>query len=195
MDLLELSSDKVSNENDGEIEYAYNASMAPEFKAFSFENKVGDIDVVGTSFGFHIIEILEQKSYNKALKVATLAREIEPSDQTLQDVFNKVSKFEIAAKDADFNALAEENELTVKPVTFKELDENIPGLGSQRPVVRWAFEDDTEVGDYKRIVKETINTYLNVYEHSVVPEAKFCFESATKLFKEMKELHDLGQIN
>ena len=52
-----------------------------------------------------------------------------------------------------------------------------------------------EVGDYKRIVKETINTYLNVYEHSVVPEAKYCFESATKLFKEMKELHDLGTID
>jgi heme oxygenase len=52
-----------------------------------------------------------------------------------------------------------------------------------------------EVGDYKRIVKETINTYLNVYEHSVVPEAKFCFESATKLFKEMKELHDLGKTD
>ena len=52
-----------------------------------------------------------------------------------------------------------------------------------------------EVGDYKRIVKETINTYLNVYEHSVVPEASFCFESATKLFKEMKELHDLGKTD
>ena len=47
-----------------------------------------------------------------------------------------------------------------------------------------------EVGDYKRIVRETINAYLNVYEHSVVPEAMFCFESATKLFAEMKELHD-----
>ena len=52
-----------------------------------------------------------------------------------------------------------------------------------------------EVGDYRRIVKETINSYLNVYEHSVVPEAMFCFESATKLFKEMKELHDLGKTN
>ena len=52
-----------------------------------------------------------------------------------------------------------------------------------------------EVGDYKRIIKETINTYLNVYEHSVVPEANYCFESATKLFKEMKELHDLGTID
>ena len=54
---------------------------------------------------------------------------------------------------------------------------------------------DKQVGEYRRIVKETINTYLNVYEHSVVPEAIYCFESATKLFKEMKELHDLGTID
>ena len=52
-----------------------------------------------------------------------------------------------------------------------------------------------EVGDYRRIVKETINSYLNVYEHSVVPEAINCFESAAKLFKEMKELHDLGKTD
>ncbi|WP_299127533.1 peptidylprolyl isomerase [uncultured Winogradskyella sp.] len=150
MDLLELSSDQVSNEKDGEIEFAYNAGMAPEFKAFSFENKKGDIDVVQTSFGYHVIEILEQKSFNKAIKLATVAHKIEPSDKTLQDVFNKVSKFEIAAKDGDFNALAEERELTVKPVTFKALDENIPGLGSQRQVVRWAFEEGTDVGEFKR---------------------------------------------
>ena len=54
---------------------------------------------------------------------------------------------------------------------------------------------DKQVGEYRRIVKETINTYLNVYEHSVVPEAIYCFESATKLFKEMKELHDLGKTD
>ncbi|SDG99510.1 peptidylprolyl isomerase [Winogradskyella thalassocola] len=149
MDLLELSSDKVSNEQDGEIEFDYLAGMAPEFKAFAFDNKEGDIDVVQTSFGYHIIEVLEQKSFNKAIKVATIASKIEPSDQTLQDVFNVMSKFEIAAKDGDFNALAKEGELNVKPITFKALDENIPGLGSQREVVRWAFDNDTEAGDYK----------------------------------------------
>ena len=69
LDLLELSSDKVSNEKDGEIEFAYNAGMAPEFKAFSFDNKKGDIEVVGTSFGYHIIEILEQKSFGKTIKL------------------------------------------------------------------------------------------------------------------------------
>ena len=61
----------------------------------------------------------------------------------------KCQNSKYAAKDADFNDLAKERELTVKPITFKELDENIPGLGSQREVVRWAFEEDREVGDYK----------------------------------------------
>ena len=149
LDLLDLSSDKVSNEDDGEIEFAYNAGMAPEFKAFAFDNKKGDIDVVGTSFGYHIIEILEQKSFNDTYKIGTLARKIEPSQKTLDEVFNSMSKFEIAAKDGDFTELAKERELAVKPITFKELDENIPGLGSQRQVVRWAFEETTDVGDYK----------------------------------------------
>ena len=54
---------------------------------------------------------------------------------------------------------------------------------------------DKQVGDYRRIVKETVNTYLNVYEHSVVPEAKYCFESATKLFKEMSQIHHLSYRN
>jgi peptidyl-prolyl cis-trans isomerase D len=149
MDLLDLSSDKVSNEKDGEIEFDYKAGMAPEFKAYAFDNKEGDVDVVGTSFGYHVIEVLEQKSFNQTVKLATLARKVEPSDQTLQDIFNKMSKFEIAAKDADFNELAKERDLNVKPITFKELDENIPGLGSQREVVRWAFNEDTDTGDFK----------------------------------------------
>ena len=60
---------------------------------------------------------------------------------------------------------------------------------------RYYIFKHNEVRDYRQTVKETINTYLNVYEHSVVPEAIFCFESAAKLFKEMKELHDLGTID
>ena len=49
-----------------------------------------------------------------------------------------------------------------------------------------------EAKEYKRIVKERIESYLNVYEINVLPEAIFCFESATKLFKEM---YDLGKTN
>jgi peptidyl-prolyl cis-trans isomerase D len=149
VDLLELSSDKVSNEKEGVIEFAYNQGFAPPFKAYSFDNKKGDMGVVETSFGYHIIEILNQTAFNNTLQLATVARKIEPSEKTNDDVFNAKQKFEIAAETGDFRELAAERNLTVKPVTFKELDENIPGLGSQRQVVRWAFDNETEVGDYK----------------------------------------------
>ena len=106
------------------IEFTYNQGFAPEFKAFSFDNKKGDLDVVETSFGYHIIEILDQSGFNDAVKLATVARKIEASEKTIDDVFNAKQKFEIAAEDGDFRTLAEERNLTVKPVTFKELDEN-----------------------------------------------------------------------
>lgn len=147
--VTEYSTDQGSVDNGGRYDwFAYNRMVAP-FRDFSFNGKTGDMGVVETAYGFHIIEIEGQKGESDTYKIGTLARKIEPSQKTLDDVFNSMSKFEIAAKDGDFNALAKEKGLTVKPITFKELDENIPGLGSQRQVVRWAFEETTDIGDYK----------------------------------------------
>ena len=57
---------------------------------------------------------------------------------------------------------------------------------------RYYIFKHNEAKEYKRIVKERIESYLNVYEINVLPEAIFCFECATKLFKEM---YDLGKTN
>lgn len=151
VDLLDFSIDKVSNEKEGVLDwYEYN-SMVPEFRDYTFENNKGDMGVVKTDFGFHVVEILDQKAKKRMVKVATLAQRIEPSENTIDDVFNRTSKFEIALQNNDFQEVAKENDVDVKPVNnIKELDENIPGLGSQRSIVRWAFEKGTKVGDYKR---------------------------------------------
>ena len=80
-----------------------------------------------------------------------LAHEIEPSETTIDRVFNETQKFEIAVADNDFKAVAEEKGYVVKPVTgVKDLDETIPGLGAQRPIVRWIYEENTGVGNFKR---------------------------------------------
>ncbi|WP_400076686.1 SurA N-terminal domain-containing protein [Winogradskyella sp. R77965] len=206
LDLLELSSDKVSNEKEGVIEFDYNAGMAPEFKAFAFDNKKGDVEVVGTSFGYHIIEILEQKSFNKAIKIATLADKIEPSEETLSQVFNDMSKFEIAAKGGDFNALAKERELAVKPITFKELDENIPGLGSQREVVRWAFDEDTDIGDFKnfpvsgfgfivaKLVEKNEEGLMSVEDASITAIPEIRIEKKAKMIRDKITATSIDEI-
>ncbi|MBT4916247.1 MAG: peptidylprolyl isomerase, partial [Formosa sp.] len=148
--LLELSSDKVSNEKDGEIEFAYTDGFADEFKAYSFENPKGSLGVVKTDFGYHVIEILSQGSKKQAYKMATIVQEIEPSVQTIDDVFKNKSKFEIAIADADFNEVATQSNYKTMPVSsIKILDESIPGIGMQRAIVRWSHEEGVEVGDFK----------------------------------------------
>jgi peptidyl-prolyl cis-trans isomerase D len=148
--MLVLSSDKVSNEKDGEIEFAYTDGFAAEFKAYSFENPKGSLGVVKTDFGYHVIEILSQGPKQQAYKVATIVQEIEPSVETVDEVFKNKSKFEIAIADADFGAVANDNNYKSMPVSsIKELDESIPGIGLQRAIVRWSFEDGVEEGDFK----------------------------------------------
>ncbi|WP_452227512.1 peptidylprolyl isomerase [Lacinutrix cladophorae] len=149
--LLDFSADTVSNEKEGVLDwFTYNA-MVPEFRDFTFENSKGDFGVVETVFGYHIIEILGQKNMQRTIKVATIARKIEPSEATISKVFRDAASFENAVANGVFQDVAKENNYTVRPVDgIKVLDENIPGLNSQRAIVRWAFEEDAEIGDIKK---------------------------------------------
>ena len=53
---------------------------------------------------------------------------------------------------ADFDDLSQENNYVPLPANgVKALAENVPGLqGNNRNIVRWAFEEDTEVNDVRR---------------------------------------------
>ena len=147
----EFSSDQGSIEKEGRYDWHPYNTMVSEFNDFEFEGKTGDLGVVKTAFGFHIIEIEGQKDKSKAVQVGTIARKIEPSEETISKVFRDASNFEINAGKGDFEALAKEGSYTIRPVNgIKVLDESIPGVGNQRPIVRWAFEEDVEIGDIKR---------------------------------------------
>jgi len=146
-----FSSDSGSMEKEGKYEdFAYN-TMVAEFRDFAFENKVGDIGVVKTQFGYHLIEVTDQKNMQKVYKVATISKEVEPSENTLNDVFSTASKFEVASKDGDFAKVAGEQGLEVKPVNkIGKLDTSLPGITSSRNIISWGFKEDTNIGDIKR---------------------------------------------
>ena len=145
------SSDKDSVEKGGFYDWYPYGQMVPEFRDFTFEGKTGDLGVVKTVFGFHIIEVKGQKGTSELYKVATIARKIEPSDATSDKVFRDASNFEVNIASKSFIAVSKEANYDVRPVkTIKELEENIPGLGAQRSIVRWSFDEKTKVGDVKR---------------------------------------------
>lgn len=147
----QFTSDKGSIEKGGRYEnFTYNAMVA-EFRDFAFEGKKGDIGIAKTNFGYHIIEIEAQKNMQRVLKVATLNKAIEASEETINEVFSQASKFEVEARKGDFNEVATAKSLEAKPVNkIGIMDENIPGVGPNRGIVSWAFDGETNVGDIKR---------------------------------------------
>lgn len=145
------NSDGPSAPRGGDLGYFQEGVMADEFNDFCFANEVGTIGLVETQFGFHIIKVDDKQDI---VQVATLSREIEPSEETINTLFTNATKFEMSATDAEpenFGDIAKEDNYTIRPVNkVKEMDESLPGLSAQRGIVQWAFNDDTKVGDIKR---------------------------------------------
>ena len=155
----EFSADTSNKEQAGDLGYFVPGMMIPAFENYVFDNSTGDIGVVETPLGYHVISIEDQTEAARAVKVATIAREIEASEKTMNDLFNEVTKFEISASEGDFAEVAKKENYEVKTVKdIKALEENIPGAGAQRRVIQWAFEDDAKVGDVRRF--DTNNGYI-----------------------------------
>lgn len=147
----EFSADASNKEEGGDLGWFSPGMMVPAFNDFVFRNNEGTIGVVETQFGYHVINIQEQTEREKAVKLATISRAIEPSEKSMNDLFAEVTNFELKAKEGNFEELAKSNGKEVRPVKdIQQLEESIPGLGAQRRIVQWAFEDGVEVGDIKR---------------------------------------------
>lgn len=149
--LARENSDGPSAPRGGDLGYFQEGVMADAFNNFCFGNEVGTIGMVETDFGFHVIKVDDKQDI---VQIATLSREIEPSEETINTLFTNATKFEMTTTDADpesFGDIAKESSYIVRPVNkIKEMDESLPGLSAQRGIVQWAFNDDTEVGDIRR---------------------------------------------
>lgn len=192
-----LSSDQGSLATDGVYDWHAEGTMVKEFNEFEINKNVGDMGVVKTQFGFHVMELMGRKSQKEAYKIATIEKKIIASLDTEDKLFREASNFELATAKKSFQDVAKETNKTVKPVnTIKALDENIPGVGNQREIVRWAFEEGREVGDVKRfnvaggdyvIVQVTAKNeagLMNVTDASVTALPEIRKEKKAKLIKD-----------
>ena len=147
-----FSSDKGSSEKGGEYDWFNYTRMVSEFRDFVFEGKTGDMGVVKTIFGFHIIKIDGQKNKQKAIKLATFSRKIEASLSTENTIFQNAEMVALElSNEKNLDDIAEERKLKVQSaIGLKVLDENVPTVGNERNIVVWAFNSDNKIGDFKR---------------------------------------------
>jgi len=154
MMLALTNSDDSSAQQGGDLGYFSPGQMVKPFNDFVFNNPVGKIGLVESEFGYHIINVTDKQD---AIRLATVAQKIEPSETTTNELYTKATKFEMDANsNKDFAAVAKAANLIINPVVkAKAMEEAFGAAGNQRQIIKWAFTSDTNVGDVKRF--EVVN--------------------------------------
>jgi peptidyl-prolyl cis-trans isomerase D len=151
--LLRLSEDPGKAMNSGVYDsITRNAQFVQEFKDFALNNPVGTKGVVKTQFGYHYMEVLNQRGSSPVFKLALFVLPIEASSETIAQATNEASMLAGNAKDEkSFNDYFEKTlkgkgyNKAIAP-NLRAMDYTITGItGSARELVRDVF--DAERGD------------------------------------------------
>lgn len=150
-------SDDGNKNTGGVYEYFEQGKMVIPFNDFCFDKPVGSKGVVKTDFGYHYVEVLGQKNFNPAYKIAYLSKPILASGETISAANTAASQFAATAKKGskEFAAAALKSNVNILTAAdIKQNDFNINGVGQSRSLVRWVYENKTgavsepvEVGD------------------------------------------------
>lgn len=145
---IQFSNDGGVKQNKGHYDWFPDGQMVPEFNQAVLDNKEGSVVLVETIFGYHIIRVDGKKDFSEKVKIARVDRAIEPSNQTYQEVYVKANEFASKCKTSEFDAVAEEMELTIRNMnSLTAMQENLPGQKEGRQIIIWAYGQDRVVND------------------------------------------------
>ncbi len=125
-----------------------NANFAPFFKTGT-ELNPNEMKVVETRIGYSLFMLVEKSAPVNKVKAAVLTRAIVPSNQTFQDTYMKASAFAGQNKTPEaFEKAAVSKGLQKRSApNIREMDNYVMGLPSAREMVRWAYAENTKVGE------------------------------------------------
>ncbi len=144
--VLKLSEDEGSNTPDkkGVYDYFAQGQMVETFNDFAFDKPVGSKGVVKTEFGYHYMEVLGQKNFQPAYKIAYLAKSVNPSQETVDAAMAEAQRFASASRSQkQYNeSVARFNKQSLQSMDIRKHDATVGGIGENRAFVRWVYENE-----------------------------------------------------
>ncbi|MDB5003747.1 MAG: peptidylprolyl isomerase [Mucilaginibacter sp.] len=136
-----FSIDKASGVKGGDLGTFGRGAMVPVFDNAVFNGKKGDIKIITSQFGVHLVEIQDQKGSSKVVKVATIDKPLSASQTTQSAAYSKAQAFLGSLNKDNFDAEAKKAGLkTNVSDDIQGVASSIPGLNDARDLVRWVFK-------------------------------------------------------
>jgi len=146
------SNDPGSASNGGDLGWFTKGQMVKEFEEACFKGNVGVIQKpVKTVYGYHIIKVTGK--LNEDFVLEKIVNKIQISGSTLDKIYQDASDFAYVAKESGFESEAKLMKYDIiETPPFTEDAVAIPGLGVNKALVKWAFENGLgEVSDVFKV--------------------------------------------
>jgi len=201
-DLAQIYSvDKTSAIKGGDLGWFKEGAMVAEFNEVCFTANKGDLTIVQSQFGIHLIEVTKKSRNVKKVQIAFVDRIVEPSSETYHHYYTQAAQFAGLLLNTDTtsfddlvtsNNLAKRNEERVIPSK-----QNISGLENSRGMIRWM--KDAQKGEISDVFEfgnnYVVATLTKINLEGDIPLEDVKTEIESKVRKKQKGKMIVDEIN
>lgn len=148
----QFSQDPGSAINGGDLDWFADGVMVPEFNEACFNGKKGDITLVQSQFGYHIINIQDRGVESKKYCIATIEKSLQYSQRTQQQVYAQANAFAVSIKNAGSFSTVVDSSNVIKRVgrAIRSNAQSVNSIRHARELVKWAYE--ASIGDVSKVL-------------------------------------------
>lgn len=173
-----------SKDKGGDLGTFSRGQMVPAFENAAFNGKPGDLKVVTSQFGVHLIKIEKQVGSSKVAKLAYIEKGLVSSNKTRDAAYKKASSFLNEVKGGNFAELAQKGGYTLGVADKVTPTQGFaPGLDNPRQLIRDAYAADK--GDVLKEVYQMDNAYVVAHVTDVKPKGPLSLEAVKKEIEPM----------
>jgi peptidyl-prolyl cis-trans isomerase D len=165
---LQNSDDQGSAQIGGDLGWFPEGRMVIPFNNACFSGEKGDIKTAETTYGIHIIQILDQSKKSRKYNIGIVDRKIIPGSLTNQNIYSEASQF-AGTNDTyeKFNKAVAEKGLNKRVATdIAPQQKALPGLENPRYLIMSLFQAEPGkiiLDNNKQAVFEVDNKYVVAY--------------------------------
>ncbi len=181
-DLAKTNSVDGSAAKGGELGTFARGAMVPVFEDAAFNGKKGDLKIVTSQFGVHLIEIEDQKGSSKVVKVAVVDKALAPSSKTQSAAYALAQAF--LSKTSNGSSFDQEVKAEKqKKLTADDVNANssaVTGLENARDVVKWVFGAKTGEVSNQVFELNLTNQYVVAQLAAIKPKGTLALDLVKK---------------
>jgi len=151
----QFSDDPGSKTTGGEYKWFKRNEMVKEFDEASFNGAEGELQLVKTTYGFHIVEVLGREE-RKLPKLAPIRRTVRPGIETIEEVkniaYDFISDVEEMGSDSAFYKIADEQGLVYNYSKLFITSNFVTGYDNTTEIKKFAFSKDAGEGDISEAI-------------------------------------------